>query len=292
MDGLKRFFLMMSFFVSLPGLAHEGLPNMAFALRNGNIEVDTARQGISLGDYKAFVISFNDLLTPYRMGDAGFTGFGFDRGGFVSYQTESTLFKWSEQAASWLADGYSEQLVISRLAVENRVTAQMGNGQQGFISSLSNSSSFEAHPVFFMESENSDVVEDGAYMVFLRILALDETGTVLNTQPSEPFALIFHINAQSSFDEMALSQALEVVPDVQLNDYALQDALFDWAESELSVFFPHEAKSRFMFGFYGRCYENSVCVGVKDGKVFTAGGILGELTEQGALELFSDMAGL
>ena len=72
-------------FFSTMAMAHEGEPNMAFAWRDGEIEVDIQRQGRALGDHKAFVISFADSLTPYRMGDSGFTGLGFDQGGIVGY---------------------------------------------------------------------------------------------------------------------------------------------------------------------------------------------------------------
>ena len=78
-----RFMGLLLLFLSATAVAHEGEPNMAFLWRDGNIVVDTARQGRALGDYTAFVISFTDLFTPYRMGDAGFTGSGFDQGGIV-----------------------------------------------------------------------------------------------------------------------------------------------------------------------------------------------------------------
>lgn len=80
-------------FCSVTAMAHEGEPNMAFRWHHGNIEVDTAHQGRMPGDHTTFVISFTDTFTPYRMGDTGFTGSGFDQGGIASYQTESTLLK-------------------------------------------------------------------------------------------------------------------------------------------------------------------------------------------------------
>lgn len=293
---MNKFFLrvtgLLLLFFSVTATAHEGEPNMAFLWRDGNIEVDTARQGSVLGDYNAFVISFTDLFTPYRMGDAGFTGSGFDQGGIVAYQIESTLLKWSEEQSQWLQEGFSEQIVISRLADENIVTDEEGVGLQGFIAALGTSSTFEAHPDLRIQKTDGTLPDDGAYMVFITILGLDNSGETLLYKPSDPFALVFHINAQQRFDLLALSEALKVAPDIQLNDYNRIDTLFDWAESQFNHLFPHPVDSRFIFGFYARCYNNAVCVGSKDGKIFTAGGVLGDITEHGLLETFYDLSGL
>lgn len=279
-------------FFSVMAIAHEGEPNMAFRWNDNNIEVDTQRQGRALGDYTAFVISFTDSFTPYRMGDAGFTGSGFDQGGIVAYQTESTLLKWSEEQSQWLKDGFAEQVEISRLADENIVTDEEGNGLQGFIATLTNGSSFEAHPVFQIKKTDGTLPDDGAYMVFINILGLDESGERILYKPSIPFALVFHINAQANFDRLALSQTLKVVPEIQLNDYNRIDALFNWAESQFKELFPHPAESRFIFGYYARCYDNSVCVGSKNGEIYTTSGVLDDIVEHGSIETFYDLAGL
>jgi hypothetical protein len=278
--------------LSVTGMAHEGEPNMAFIWRDGNIEVDSAHQGRTLGNYTAFVISFTDLFTPYRMGDAGFTGSGFDQGGILAYQTESTLLKWSEEQSQWLQEGFSEQIAISRLADENIVTDKEGKGLQGFIATLTTSSTFEAHPVFRIQKTNGSIPDDGAYMVFINILGLDNSGEHILYKPSNPFALVFHINTQENFSLLALSEALKVAPEIQLNDYNRIDTLFDWAESQFNHLFPHPADSRFISGFYARCYNNAVCVGSKDGKIYTAGGVLGDIAEHGSLETFYNLAGL
>ncbi len=280
------------FFFNVMAMAHEGEPNMAFAWRDGKIEIDIRHQGRLLGDHTAFVIPFADALSPYRMGDSGFTGIDFDQGGIVGYQTESTLLKWSNEQSQWLREGFSEQLMISRLSDEKIVTDKQGNGLQGFIAKLTSSSNFEAHAIFRIENPEGSSPDDGAYMVFINILGLDESGERILYKPSDPFALVFHINAQKNFDSLALSQALKVTPEVNLNDYNRLDALFDWAESQYGQLFPHAAESRFLFGYYARCYDNSVCVGSKDGKIYTAGGILGDITEQGSIEAFYSHAGL
>lgn len=275
-----------------PVYAHEGEPNMAFAWANGEILVDVQRQSDALGDFRAFIIPFSGTLNPFRMGDAGFTGFGFDQGGFIGYQHESTLLKWSVQTSQWQSAGFKEQLVISRLGSETIVSDMNGNMQQGLIANLSAISQFEAHPVFEIETADGSLPDDGAYLLYLSILGVDATVENLIYGPSQPFALVFHNNAQRSFDETQLEAALNVAPDITLNDYPRIDALYDWAQSEFIDFFPHATDSQLLFGYYARCYDNGVCVGVKDGKVYTAGGVLGALTEQGPIEFFYDLAGL
>ncbi len=287
-----RFIGLFLLFFSVTAMAHEGEPNMAFRWSDSIIEIDTQRQGRALGDHTAFVISFTDSLTPYRMGDAGFTGSGFDQGGIVAYQTESTLLKWSEAQSQWLQEGFEEQAVIIRLGDESIVTDEEGNGLQGFIATLTTGSSFEAHPVFQIQKTDGSLPDDGAYMVFINILGLDESGERIRYKPSVPFALVFHINAQAGFDRLALSQTLEVVPEIQLNDYNRIDTLFDWAESQFKELFPHPAESRFILGYYARCYDNSVCVGSKDGEIYTTGGVQGDIVEHGSIETFYDLAGL
>lgn len=293
---MKKFVLLFIYLflqiTSVTVMAHEGEPNMAFLWRDGNIEVDTAFQGRALGERTAFVIPFTDTLSPYRTGDAGFNGSGFGQGGIFAYQIESTLLKWSAEQSQWLQDGFLEQIVISRLAVENIVTSEEGTGLQGFIATLANSSTFEAHPIFRIQKDDGTLPDDGAYMVFINVLGLDDAGEQIRYRPSEPFALVFHINTQSGFGLLALSEALGVVPDVELNDYRRIDTLFDWAQSQFSDLFPHAAESRFIFGYYARCYDNAVCLGSKDGAIYTAGGILGDITEQGPITVFYDMAGL
>ncbi len=279
------------FFYSIVAMAHEGEPNIGFAWRNDKIEIDIRQQGKLLGDYTAFVISFADALTPYRMGDSAFTGIDFDQGGILGYQVESTLLKWSSEQSQWLRDGFSEQLAISRLSNVTIVSEKQGKGLQGVIEKLT-SGSFEAHTVFHIQKTDGTVPEDGAYMVFINVLGVDDSGEHILYKPSEPFALIFHINAQKSFDSLALSQAMKVVPKVELNDYNRMDALFDWAESQYSQLFPHAAESRFISGHYARCYDNFACVGSKDGNIYTVGGVLGDLTSQGSIGVFYNAAGL
>jgi len=279
------------FFGSVMAVAHEGEPNMAFAWRDGKIEIDIQRKGRPLADYTAFVIPFTDTFRPYFMGDSGFTGVNFDQGGIASYQTESTLLKWSAEQSQWLQEGFPEQLVISRLGGDTLVTTTEGNGSLGFIANL-RSTNFETHPVFRMQKPDETPPKDGAYLVFMTILGVDDAGEHILYKPSEPFALIFHLNVQQNFNNQALVQALQTEPQVVLNDYDRMDALFDWAETQYSELFPHSAASRFISGYYARCYDNAICVGSKDGHVYTADGISGALAGHGPIETFYDAAGL
>ena len=272
--------------------AHEGEPNMGFAWRDGTIEIDIRNQGIKLGDLTAFVIRFTDAITPYRMGDAGFSGIEFSQGGIFGYEVETFLMKWSSEQSLWLTEGFPEQIIISRLSDEKRISASEGKGIQGFIENLTASSSFESHPIFKIQSPDGLVPDDGAYMIIMSVLGVDGSGENIIYQPSQPFALVFHINAKNSFNSLELSEALDVAPALKLNNYGRMDALFDWAEKNYSRYFPHVAKSRFIEGYYARCYNNGTCLGSLDGKLYTIGGELGGLTDHGAIESFYQAAGL
>ena len=288
--GVILTILLIVFSIDIP--AHEGEPNMGFAWRDGAIEIDVRKRGIKLGDLTAFVIRFTDSITPYRMGDAGFTGIEFDQGGIFGYQIETFLMKWSSEQSQWLTEGFSEQIIISRLSDEKRISASEGKGIQGFIENLTTSSSFESHPIFKIQRPDGLAPDDGAYMIIMSVLGVDGSGENIIYQPSQPFALVFHINAKSSFNGLALSEALDVAPVLKLNNYTRMDALFNWAEENYSRYFPHKLKSRFIEGYYARCYNNGTCLGSLDGKIYTIGGELGGLTDHGAIESFYQAAGL
>lgn len=78
------------------------------------------------------------------------------------------MLKWSEEQSQWLKDGFAEQVEISRLADENIVTDEEGNGLQGFIATLTNGSSFEAHPVFQIK-KRTELCLTMAFIWFLSI---------------------------------------------------------------------------------------------------------------------------
>lgn len=286
-------FLLILFCLAKPVMAHDGEPNMAFALLDGKIVVDTRRQGKALAGYTAFTIRFNNGLTPYRISDAGISGIGFDPGSILQYQIESTLMKWSATESRWLRDGFDEHLSVRLAFATRNVSATSGEGTQGIVASLGNTGLVEAvHPTFELKKSDGSAPEDGAYLIAMTLFgAHDSDGSIIHP-PSKPFLLAFHLNAGSNFSQTAFNQALTQFPGIPLSDYSRVDQLYDWAEANFSEFFPHTAQSRFVFGFYSRCYDNTICVGTKNGRVFTTGGPFGGLTDHGLLEPFFEAAGL
>lgn len=278
---------------SVDSIAHEGTPDISLAWRDSEIVVDVRRQSRPLGEnYRAFVISYSGGLRPYRNGDAGFSGSGFDQEGFMAYQVESTLLKWSNEQSKWVHDGFSEKLNINPANDEDFVTATSGKGIQLFTEKIGAQSVLGAHPVFTIQRADGTTPDDGVYLMFISMTGVDNAGEQIIYAPSEPFALAFHVNVQGNAPLLELSNALKAAPEVQLNNYKRIDALFDWAESQYAELFPHTAKSRFIQGYYARCYDNSMCVGTKDGKIFTANLDSGNPVEHGTIDHFYRIAGL
>ncbi|WP_176973941.1 hypothetical protein [Nitrosomonas halophila] len=274
-------------------MAHEGTPNMAFAWRQGKILIDTQRQGRQLGDHIVFTIPFAGSLTPYRMSDASFRGIGFDQGGTLHYQFVSTLMKWSPDQNRWMRDGFDEQLSIRMAFVTRKISAWEGEDSQGLVGFLSASGSTDdIHPTFELQKTDGSAPDDGAYLVALTLFGTSVAGDQILYPPSKPFFLAFHMNTGGGFNPNAFSQSLAQFSGIPLSDYSRIDPLFDWAEANFSEIFPHPAQSRFLFGFYARCYDNAICLGSKRGRVFTTGGPFGGLTDHGPLKSFFDQAGI
>lgn len=293
---IKKFLvilLLASVTVSQPVMAHEGTPNMAFAWRQGKILIDTQRQGKQLGDHIVFTIPFAGSLTPYRMSDASFRGIGFDQGGTLHYQFVSTLMKWSPDQNRWMRDGFDEQLSIRMAFVTRKISAWEGEDSQGLVGFLSVSGSTDdIHPTFELQKTDGSAPDDGAYLVALTLFGTSAAGDQILYPPSKPFFLAFHMNTGGGFNPNAFSQSLAQFSGIPLSDYSRIDPLFDWAEANFREIFPHPAQSRFLFGFYARCYDNTICLGSRRGRVFTTGGPLGGLTDHGSLESFFDQAGV
>ncbi len=273
-------------------MAHDGTPNMAFVWRDGQIIVDTQRQGRSLGDFTAFVIDFQGSLTPYRTSDAGFAGQFFDQGGTIFYRFESTLLKWDPERARWLREGFDEQLLVIRVSITQHVSATEGEGTQSIVAPLAGAGSMHVHPTFEFKKTDGTAPDDGAYLVAITLFGMDDMGERIIYQPSRPFFLAFHLNVGGTFDLTAFNQALNEFPGITLNDYERINPLFDWAEEAYGQFFPHPEQSRFVFGFYARCYDNKICLGGKNGKVFATGGVFGGLSDLGLQESYFEDAGL
>ncbi len=105
----------------------------------------------------------------------------------------------------------------------------------------------------------------GAYMVELRLI------TDSFPEPSESLWIMFNNGlVLEDFQQAVAGRVLQ-----SNTDTALADQLFSWAESNYSSLFPHAATSIITLGFYARCYQNDVCVGVKDNHIFAVGGEFG-----------------
>ncbi|MEY3121194.1 MAG: hypothetical protein RI993_19 [Pseudomonadota bacterium] len=286
-------FLLLLLCQGTTAVAHTGLPNMAFAWSNGKIVVDTQREGRTLGGYTAFTIRFDGTLKPYQMSDAGISGFGFNPGSIIQYQIESTLMKWSTVENRWLRDGFDERLSIRLAFAAREVSASEGENTHGMVASLGSTGSFEGtHPLFELTTADGSAPDDGAYMIAMTLFGTDEQDGSITHPPSKPFLLALHLNVSNNFGQTAFNQAFDQFPGTPLSDYSRLDQLYDWAETNFSEFFPHAAQSRFVFGIYARCYNSTICVGSRRGKVFTTGGPFGGLTDHGSLESFFEAAGL
>ncbi len=123
----------------------------------------------------------------------------------------------------------------------------------------------------------------GAYMVELQLIS--DTIPV----PSDTLWIMFnHGLALEDFQQAVAGRVLQ-----SNTDTALADQLFSWAESNYPSLFPHAATSFITLGFYARCYENGVCVAVKDNHIFAVGGEFGtNVVTLGEFDVMTAQAGL
>lgn len=105
----------------------------------------------------------------------------------------------------------------------------------------------------------------GAYLVELSML------TDAYPTPSAPFWIMFnHGLPITAFQQAVADRVLKTSIDT-----TLADKLFDWAESNYPSLFPDKTTSFIAVGHYARCYQNGICVGVRDNYVFAIGGEFG-----------------
>ena len=123
----------------------------------------------------------------------------------------------------------------------------------------------------------------GAYMVELQLI------TDTFPAPSEPLWIMFNNGlALEDFQQAVAGRVLQ-----SNTDTALADQLFNWAESNHPSLFPHAATSFITLGYYARCYQNGVCVGVKDNHIFAVGGEFGaNVVTLGEFDVMAAQAGL
>lgn len=146
-----------------------------------------------------------------------------------------------------------------------------------------NDGSLHAHLDWFLETGNNPGGPAGAYMVELRLFSEQ------HTVPTEPLYVLF--NQELSTEEFQQAIAARVLqPSI---DIARSDKLFDWAEANYRDLFPDSATSFVALGYYARCYDNGICVGIKEDHIFAIGGEFGnDIVEIGELTAFLEMTGL
>lgn len=123
----------------------------------------------------------------------------------------------------------------------------------------------------------------GAYMVELQLF------TETYPEPSDTLWIMFNNGlALEDFQHAVAGRVLQ-----SSTDTALADKLFSWAESSYPSLFPHATTSFIAFGFYARCYQNGVCVAVKDNHIFAVGGEFGaNIVMLGEFDVLTAQAGL
>lgn len=144
--------------------------------------------------------------------------------------------------------------------------------------------SLHTHLDWIIESNQSDPnAPAGAYMVELQLI------TDSFPAPSEPLWIMFNNGlALEDFQQAVAGRVLQ--PNT---DTVLADQLFGWAESNFPSLFPQTTTSFITLGFYARCYQNGVCVGVKDNHIFAVGGEFGaNVVKLGEFDVMAAQAGL
>lgn len=143
--------------------------------------------------------------------------------------------------------------------------------------------SLHTHLDWFLESGGLPGGPAGAYMVEMRIFS--EQHPVLS---DFFYVLLNHDLPEDQFQQAIATRVLQKSIDTDRSD-----RLFTWAEANHATIFPHTSASFVALGYYARCYNNGVCVGIKDDHVFATGGMFGNgIVEIGGLTTFLDNVGL
>lgn len=126
--------------------------------------------------------------------------------------------------------------------------------------------SLHTHLDWIIETaDGNSAAPAGAYMVELRLT------TESFPEPSDILWIMFNNGlALEDFQQAVAGRVLQ-----SNTDTALADSLFTWAESNHPALFPHASTSFIASGYYARCYQNGVCVAVKDNHIFAVGGEFG-----------------
>jgi hypothetical protein len=140
------------------------------------------------------------------------------------------------------------------------------------------------HLDWFLESDQGTPGGPaGAYMVEMRLFSEQ------HPVPSELLYILFnHALPDDEFQQAVTARVLQ--PSI---DPVRTDKLFGWAEANFPDLFPHAANSFIALGYYARCYQNGVCMGVKDDHIFATGGAFGTgIVEVGELTALLNQTGL
>ncbi|MDP3877850.1 MAG: hypothetical protein Q8Q50_12790 [Methylobacter sp.] len=268
--------------------------DIELALQNDKIIVDPNHKALQVGNAKLYEVGFDNSLTPFITKDPGLNGSGFSvTGSLIGYHIENTLKKWDSTRHQWLSAGFNERIAIAKTDTVNRVSATEGLNIRGLISQIDNAGKIHSHLSFQIDQADEANPDDGAYLLEMSLFATEADGVTALHTPSDKIYLAFHLNAGGTFGEEDFEHVLEDFGiEQQPMDAPRVDALFDWAEAVYPELFPKHEASRYIFGYYARCYDNDICLGAKDGHVFVSGGSFGALTEVGSLHTFFDEAGL
>lgn len=225
-------------------------------------------------------------------------------GEIVRYQASGHLAYWSPELQRWtlapqgtqirLVGGLDLQpdqscgLVFCPPRVIEGFTSYRREGIGGapslIVGETQPNGALHSHLDWFLESGQGVAGgPPGAYMVEMRLFSEQ------HPVPSELLYILFnHALSESEFQQAVTARVLQ--PSI---DPVRTDKLFDWAEVNFPDLFPHPANSFIALGYYARCYQSGVCVGVKDDHIFATGGAFGAgIVEVGELTALLNQAGL
>ncbi|MDT8407848.1 MAG: hypothetical protein RQ715_11425 [Methylococcales bacterium] len=253
---------------------------------------------------KLFISGFSEFPSTISTDNPGFQAFpGALQGGErISYRARGHLNYFDPEQNTWtaapdtmqvrLAGGLDVQpnqdcgLVFCPPNVQESFTVFTATGISGaqslIVNEVPQNGAFHSHLDWFLESQTGTVGgPDGAYLVELNLFS-DQ-----RSEDSEPLSVL--LSHRLPDDVLADAVARRVLPHLE----GRVDALFDWAQAQFPQLFPHPAASEYLFGYYARCYNNAVCVGVRDGAAWATGGAFGVgVVRLGALAELLDLSGL
>lgn len=259
-----------------------------------------------LTDTPIYVSEFSIFPDRTAIDKPGFEGLEGDltAGDLVRYLASGHLSYWSTESGQWslapedvqirLAGGLDLQpnqdcgqvfcipKTVEGFTLFNR--HGVSNAPSLIVGEVRPDGSLHTHLDWIIESgQGASAAPVGAYMVELRLF------TDSYPEPSDPLWIMFNNGLPlADFQQAVAGRVLQ-----SSIDTALADKLFDWAESGYPALFPHATASFIASGYYARCYQNGVCVGVKDNHIFAIGGDFGgQVVTIGELDTFAAQTGL